>query len=153
MTDKYGILSKFLSEEQIQNLPNQLKGQSWAFEPHLRLINEDVQNNLDNELDDLCVAWMATFDTRKPSVKMQQHFLDVANVIMANLLRAYCKQKDMLVGISRRKGRLDRERRYRPKYMTTGDLFWCRTGCLSMGTCGLNRRDTTSPIMAKQQGS
>lgn len=133
MADKHEVLRKFLSEEQIQNLPNQLKGQSWAFEPHLRLVNEDVQNNLDNKLDDLCVAWMGTFDTRKPSIRTQQHFIDVANVIMANLLRAYCKHKDMLVGIDRRKGRLDRELRYRPEYMTANRFILVQDWLLSYG--------------------
>ncbi|SEW26098.1 hypothetical protein SAMN04488515_1901 [Cognatiyoonia koreensis] len=140
MADNYGVLRKFLSEEQIQNLPNQLKGQSWAFEPHLRMINEDVQNNLDNKLDDLCVAWMATFDKRMPSVKTQQHFIDVANVIMANLLRAYCKHKDMLVGIGRRKGRLDRERRYRPEYMTTNRFITVQDWLIKFGLMRIEQK-------------
>lgn len=140
MVDRHQVLRKFLSEEQIRNLPNQLKGQSWAFEPHLRLVNDDVQNNLDNTLDDLCAVWMATFDTRKPSMKTQQHFIDVANVIMANLLRAYCKHKDMLVGISRRKGRLDRERRYRPKYMTADRFILVQDLLLEHGYMRIEQR-------------
>lgn len=119
MDDNRKGIRQFLTDEQIANLPNQLKGQSWPFEFHLQLHDDNVQNNLNNTLDDLCVAWMATFETRQPSTTTQQHFIDAANVIMVNLLRAYCKNRDMLVGIDRRKGKLDRERRYRPKYMTT----------------------------------
>jgi hypothetical protein len=120
MDDKRTGIRQFLTDEQIANLPNQLKGQSWPFEYHLQLNNDNVQNNLNNALDDLCVAWMETFETRQPSTKTQQHFIDVANLIVVNLLRAYCKNKDMLVGIDKRNDRLDRERRYRPKHITAG---------------------------------
>jgi hypothetical protein len=118
MTEKYQGLREFLTEGQIASLPNQLKGQSWAFEPYLRLTNDHVQNVVDLMLDDLCVAWMGSYPDRVPGMQAQQHFIDCANVIMANLLRARCMGPDQTVGIYRRKDRLDRERRYRAKFMT-----------------------------------
>jgi len=140
MTEKNNVLRKFLSEEQIANLPDQNVRQSWAFEPYLQLANDNVQNNVEIMLDDLCVAWMATFEVRKPSTKTQQHFIDCANVIMANLLRAYCKNTNMTVGIHRRKDRLDRERRYRPEYMTANRFIMAQDWLMKFGHMQLVRR-------------
>jgi len=117
MSDNEIGLRQFLSDAQIANLEDQRKGGSWAFEPYLRLSNELVQNRVELMLDDLCAEWVGTCE-REPSTASQQSFIDCATVILANLLRAYSRKLDEPVGISRSKGRLDSQNRYRPKYMT-----------------------------------
>lgn len=141
MSDNRQGLRQFLSEDEIANLPDQRGEQSWPFEPYLRLKNENVQNNIDLMLDDLCVAWLDGYE-RKPSTQSQQDFIDCANVIMANLLRASCRSKqlstsgkrfDVTVGIHRRKGRLDQERRYRPKIMTASRVISAQDRLIEFG--------------------
>lgn len=118
MSNNEKLLRLLSSKEFIAGLEDQRKGGSWPFEPYLRLSNELVQNRVDLMLDDLCAEWVETYEDRKPGEASQQAFLDCASVILANLLRAYSRKLDEPVGIPRSKGRLDRQNRYRPKYMT-----------------------------------
>lgn len=136
-------LSKFLSPTQIANLPDQMGLRSTPFEPYLKLINPIVKNNVDLLLDEVCSEWMCAHKKRKPSVSTQQKFLDCGVVILTNLLRANCYPKRTTVGMYRSKGALDREKRYRPEYMTTGRFItvqdWlCKSGHLEMVQGGFN---------------
>lgn len=99
-------------------LSNQLEDNSWAFEPYLVASNPDAQNLIDLLMDDVCAAWTATFPKRKPSTDTQQKFWDCGSAILANLMRAKCNKWPTTIGMYRSKGALDRERRYRPEYMT-----------------------------------
>ena len=90
-------------------------------------------------LDDLCVAWLDGFE-RKPSTQSQQDFIDCANVIIANLLRVSGKPLDMTVGIHRRKGRLDQERRYRPKIMTANRFISAQDRLIEFGQMHVVKR-------------
>ncbi|KUJ85570.1 hypothetical protein AVO45_00825 [Ruegeria marisrubri] len=56
MTFENEYLSSFLSDEQIVALPDQGAGQTWAFEPFLRLRHKSTQAKLDLALDDF--AWL-----------------------------------------------------------------------------------------------
>lgn len=140
MAEIHKAFVHLLSGQQIASLPDQRKGEAWVFEPYLRMTNTDLQNDVDNILDDLCVAWMNSFEARKPGIEAQQHFIDCANVIMANLLRARCKHAVITVGIHRRKDRLDRERRYRPRYMTANRFIKAQDWLVEFGMMQITQK-------------
>ena len=127
-------------------LPSQLADHSWAFEPYLVASNPETQNLIDLIMDDVCAAWAATVPHRKPSRVTEQKFIDCGSAILANLMRAKCNKWPTTIGMYRSKGALDRERRYRPEYMTA-DRFttvqdWlCKLGHIEMVKRGFNLPD------------
>jgi hypothetical protein len=126
-----------------KDLPDHQGSRSWAFEPYLVLSNPEAQNLVDLLIDEVCAQWMDTFDTRQPSTETQQRFWDCGHAILANLMRAKCNRWPTTIGMYRSKGALDRERRYRPSYMTadrfrTVQDFLIGSGYVEMVTKGHN---------------
>ena len=124
-------------------LPSQLGDNSWAFDPYLILINPDAQDLVDHLLNDVCYEWVETFSKRKPSTDTQEKFWDCGRAILANLLRAECNKRPTTVGIYRSKGALEREKRYRPRYMTavrfiTVQDWLIEAGLIEMVRSGFN---------------
>ncbi|WP_146636142.1 hypothetical protein [Nioella nitratireducens] len=124
-------------------LPNQLGGQSWAFEPYLVSSNPDAQNLIDLLMDDVCAKWAASFPHRKPSRDTEQKFIDCGSAILANLMRAQCNKWPTTIGMYRSKDALDREKRYRPEYMTADRVrlvqdCLCKHGYVEMVKRGFN---------------
>lgn len=126
--------------------PGQQADHSWAFQPYLVASNPNAQNLIDLLMDDVCAEWTAAFAKRKPSLNTQQKFINCGSVILANLMRAQCNKWPTTIGMYRSKGALDRERRYRPEYMTA-DRFttvqdWlCKLGHIEMVKRGFNLSD------------
>lgn len=112
------VLLCFLSREQIDSLPDHRGTTSWVFEPYLSLTDQDTLERLDRFTGELCTSWISARRKRKPSMKSQHRFRRCASVLLVNLLRAYCNKRPTNVGITRSKGRLNDEKRYRPDYMT-----------------------------------
>lgn len=136
------VLKQFLSEQQIRNLKPHDMGRSWAFEPYLAAKNADAQNAIDSVLDDVCAEWAAT-KQRKPSPSTEEKFIDCGRAILSNLLRARSNKIETTIGTYRSKDALDRERQYRPDYMTTNRLIlvqdWlCKTGHIEIVKKGFN---------------
>ena len=124
-------------------LPSQVADHSWAFEPYLVASNPDAKNFIDLLMDDVCAEWTAAFPKRKPSPNTQRKFIDCGSVILANLMRAKCNKWPTTIGMYRSKDALDRERRYRPKYMTSGRFrlvqnWLCKLGYVEMIKRGFN---------------
>ncbi|CAN7697462.1 hypothetical protein LJR030_004107 [Rhizobium sp. LjRoot30] len=135
----YDELQRLLSSEEfLAGLEDQRMGGSWPFDPYLRCSNDLVQNRVDLVLDDLCVDWLGSYE-RKLSTSSQQYFIDCANVILANLLRAYSRKLGETVGIPRSKDRLDKQRRYRPKYMTANRFLMAQDWLLETGLMALDK--------------
>lgn len=133
-------LSHFLSDEQIGALPDQRVGQSWVFEPNIRLRSKLEATLLGPTLDQLCYTWQASY-TRKRSPKEQVLFRECGATILNNLLRAHVKRAGMPVGVASQKQRLDRESRYRPEAMSTHRfrlaLEWLKkTGLIEITSAG-----------------
>lgn len=141
-------------------LPSQLADHSWAFEPYLVASNPDAQNLIDLLMDDVCAEWTSSFPKREPSPNTQQKFIDCGSTILANLMRAKCNKWPTTIGMYRSKDALDRERRYRPTYMTT-DRFrtvqdWlCKLGYIEMVKRGFNLpgHSQTSRFSLTEQGA
>lgn len=148
MSDNEELLRLLSSDEFLAGLEDQRVGGSRPFNPYLQLTNELVQNRVDLMLDDLCVKWVGTYE-RKPSISSQQYFIDCANVILTNLLRAYSKRLSETVGIPRSKERLDKQSRYRPKYMTTNRFLMAQKWLQEAGHIELVKRGYNFPDNAQ----
>lgn len=138
----------FSSEEFLAGLEDQRMGGSWPFDPYLRCSSDLVQNRVDLMLDDLCAEWIGNYE-RKPNTSRQQYFNDCANVILANLLRTYSRRLSETVGIPRSKERLDKQSRYRPKYMTTNRFLMVQNWLLKTGLMTLDKRGYHFPDNAQ----
>jgi hypothetical protein len=148
MSDYEELQRLLSSEEFLAGLENQGAGGSWPFDPYLRCTNDLVQNRLDLVLDDLCADWLDGYD-RKPSTASQQYFIDCANVILVNLLRAHSRKLTETVGIPRSKGRLDNQSRYRPSYMTTNRFLMVQNWLQKAGHMALDKRGYHFPDNAQ----
>ncbi len=143
MTDEPKHAFALKAQALAAKLPNQLGDQSWAFEPYLVASNPDAQNLIDLLMDDVCAEWAASFRHRKPSRVTEQKFINCGSAILANLMRAKCNKWPTTIGMYRSNDALDRERRYRPQYMTS-DRFrlvqdWlCKMGHIEMVKRGFN---------------
>lgn len=148
MLDNEELLRLLSSDEFQAGLDDQRVGGSWPFAPYLRLSNDLVQNRVDLSLDDLCAEWLSSYE-RKPSTAKQQYFIDCANAILANLLRSYARKLDETVGIPRSKDRLDKQSRYRPKYMTTNRFLMVQNWLQKAGYMVLDKRGYHFPDNAQ----
>lgn len=148
MSDYEELQRLLSSEEFLAGLEDQRLGGTRPFIPYLRLTNDLVQNRLDLVLDDLCVDWLGTYK-RKPGASSQQYFIDCANVILVNLLWAYSRKLSETVGIPRSKDRLDRQRRYRPRRMTTNRFLMAQDWLLKTGYMELDKRGYHFPDNAQ----
>ncbi len=148
MSDDEELQRLLSSEEFLAGLEDQRTGGSWPFDPYLRCTNDLVQNRVDLVLDDLCAEWLGTYE-RKPSTASQQYFIDCANVILANLLRAHSRKLSETVGIPRSKNRLDKQSRYRPTYMTTNRFLMVQNWLQKAGHMALDKRGYHFPDNAQ----
>lgn len=126
-------------------LPNQLGDQSWAFEPYLVASNPDAQNLIDLLTDDVCAEWAASLPHRKPSRVTEQKFIDCGSAILANLMRAKCNKWPTTIGMYRSQGALDRERRYRPKFMTADRFVLVQDWLIKAGHIEMVKRGFNLP--------
>lgn len=90
---------------------------SWAFEPYLELHHQAANNALGPLLDRLRDQWLQTFQ-RKPNQARQANFIHCLRVILLNVMRVRTVDAGLTVGIFSGRGRLDREKRYLPDFMT-----------------------------------
>lgn len=90
---------------------------SWAFEPFLELHNQAANAAIAPVLDNLREHWLRPFQ-RKPNLSRQAMFTSCLRVILLNLMRVRSVDAGLTVGIFSGKGRLDREKRYLPDFMT-----------------------------------
>lgn len=111
------ILSQLSGDLDFVQLEDQRGLRSWAFEPHLELNNSHANNELDLLLDTLCQTWLNDF-RRKPNIVLQQQFIECLRSILLNLIRMRVNDADMAVGIASGNGRLNTEKRYRPRFMS-----------------------------------
>ena len=126
-------------------LPNQLGDQSWAFEPYLVASNLDAQNLIDLLMDDVCAEWAASLPHRKPSRVTEQKFIDCGSAILANLMRAKCNKWPTTIGMYRSQGALDREKRYRPQYMTADRFVIVQDWLIKAGHVEMVKRGFNLP--------
>lgn len=98
-------------------LEDQRGTMSWAFEPYLELHNLAASTALTPVLEDLRDWWMRGH-LRKPNPTRQDNFVACLRVILLNLMRVRAVDALLTVGIPSGKGRLDKERQYRPGYMS-----------------------------------
>ncbi len=117
MTDAPSLLKTFLTDEQIAALPDQRGVRSWAFEPYLELHDQVANAALAPVLDDLRDNWLQGLQ-RKPNPARQANFMGCLRVILLNLIRVRTVDAGLTVGIFSGRGRLDREKRYLPAFMT-----------------------------------
>jgi len=117
MTDKPQGLRKFLTDEQIANLPDQRGVRSWAFEPYLDLCNNTADHALLPLLHSLRDRWLHTFK-RIPNETMQARFVNCLRVFLLNLMRVHVEDKGLTVGIPSQKQRLEWQTQYRPTFMS-----------------------------------
>jgi|TARA_R110002049_G_scaffold264247_1_gene440383 hypothetical protein len=145
MTDEPKSALALKAQAMAAKLPNQLGDHSWAFEPYLVVSNPEAQNLLDLLMDDVCAAWTATFPKRKPSTSTQQKFWDCGSAILVNLMRAECNRWPTTIGMYRSKGALDRERRYRPKFMTADRFRTVQDWLIKCGHIDMVQSDFNLP--------
>ncbi|WP_424984464.1 hypothetical protein [Microbulbifer sp. S227A] len=117
MTEKHQGLRKFLTEEQIANLPDQRGLRSWAFEPYLKLHNDSANAALESTLNSLRDEWLQGFE-RKPNPKMQCNFVSCLRTFLINLMRVYIEDEGLTVGIPSQKELLGSQVQYRPAFMS-----------------------------------
>lgn len=110
-------LRVFLTNAQIADLPDQRGVRSWAFEPYLELHHDTANAALVPVLHGLRDSWMQGFD-RKPNPQRQGNFVNCLRVILLNLMRVQVVNATLTVGIPSGKDRLNKEKRYRPAFMT-----------------------------------
>jgi len=96
-------------------------------------------------MDDVCADWTAAFSERKPSPKTQQKFIDCGSAILANLMRAKCNKWPTTIGMYRSQGALDRERRYRPQYMTADRFVLVQDWLIKAGHIEMVKRGFNLP--------
>lgn len=108
---------RFLTDEQIAALPDQRGLRSWAFEPYLELHHGAANAALVPVLHAFRDIWMQGFD-RKPNPQRQANFINCMRVILLNLMRVRTVDATLTVGIPSGKERLNKEKRYRPAFMT-----------------------------------
>jgi hypothetical protein len=106
-----------LTQELLDNLPDQRGLQSRVFEPFLELNNDSVNSGIDELLHTLRQKWLGKYNKR-PNVKRQQKFIDCLRIILLNLVRARVQAAGMTVGIASGKERLNTEKRYNPNFMS-----------------------------------
>ena len=90
---------------------------SWPFEPYLELHKDTANDALALVLHELCESWMQGFK-RKPNEKRQTNFISCLRLILLNLMRVQTFDAYLTVGIPSGKGRLHKERRYLPDFMS-----------------------------------
>ena len=117
MAEKLQGLRKFLTEEQIANLPDQRGLRSWAFEPYLELHNDSANAALEPTLNSLRDEWLQSFE-RKPNPKMQCNFVNCLRAFLINLMRVHIEDDGLTVGIPSQKERLGNQVQYRPAFMS-----------------------------------
>lgn len=117
MGDQAKPLMTFLTEAQIADLPDQRGVRSWAFEPYLELHHGAANAALVPVLHGLRDSWMQGFD-RKPNPQRQKNFVNCLRVILLNLIRVRTVDATLTVGIPSGRERLEKEKRYRPAFMT-----------------------------------
>lgn len=110
-------LRRFLTDAQIAALPDQRGVRSWAFEPYLELHHGAANAALVPVLDGLRDSWMQGFD-RNPNPKRQGNFVNCIRVILLNVMRVRIVDATLTVGIPSGKDRLEKEKQYRPAFMT-----------------------------------
>ena len=117
MADELTPLMAFLTDEQIAALPDQRGVRSWAFEPYLELRNDAANAALCPVLDGLRDSWVQGLN-RKPNSQRQDNFINCLRVILLNLMRVRTLDTTLTVGIPSGRQRLEKEKRYRPAFMT-----------------------------------
>lgn len=110
-------LRRFLTDAQIAGLPDQRGVRSWAFEPYLELRHDAANAALAPVLHGLRDRWMQGFD-RKPNPQRQKNFVNCLRVILLNVMRVRTVDATLTVGIPSGRQRLEKEKRYRPAFMT-----------------------------------
>ncbi|KQI67607.1 hypothetical protein AN189_14950 [Loktanella sp. 3ANDIMAR09] len=133
MAEKFQGLRKFLTEEQIANLPDQRGLRSWAFEPYLELPNDSANAALEPTLNSLRDEWLQDFE-RKPNPKMQSNFASCLRVFLLNLMRVHIESDGLTVGIPSQKERLGNQVQYRPAFMS---VHYYREALKLLLDCGL----------------
>lgn len=117
MADEPQGIRKFLTEEQIANLPDHRGVRSWAFEPYLDLRNDAADHALLPLLHSLRDRWLHTFK-RIPNETMQARFVNCLRVFLLNLMRVHVEDDSLTVGIPSQKQRLEWQTQYRPAFMS-----------------------------------
>lgn len=110
-------LTAFMTEAQIAELPDQRGVRSWAFEPYLELHHHTANTALGPVLEELSAHWVQGFQ-RMPNPQRQDNFIKCLRAILLNLMRVWTVDATLTVGIPSGKGRLDKEKRYRPRFMS-----------------------------------